>query len=192
MKFFLRLKDPQIKNHRRRIGSLSTIIHKIRSLKIILKKSRPNHHFKLTLHKIREILAQSFISSSKDNIINIYMYYNEVLANFSSEKSYIYFFPFIKPFSKRKQLILSYQARGACFRPYMAFWSLKTWSRSVWSSKLGGCLTYASSSIKPLKKAFMESIWKNFMFLWAAEESMILITSSLETGARVSVKSIPS
>jgi len=48
-------------------------------------------YFKLTLHKIREILTKRFISSSKDNIINIYLNYNEVLANFYSKESCIYF-----------------------------------------------------------------------------------------------------
>ena len=36
-------------------------------------------------------------------------------------------FPRVKPFSIRKPLSHSYQALGACFKPYKAFDNLKMW-----------------------------------------------------------------
>jgi len=55
-------------------------------------------------------------------------------------------------FSKRKELGVSYQLCGACFKPYKAFLRLKTWSGRVWSSKPWGYLTYTSSSINSFRK----------------------------------------
>ena len=46
-------------------------------------------------------------------------------------------FPLEKPFSKRKLLNLSYQALRACFTPYKAFESLKTWFGKSKLSKPG-------------------------------------------------------
>ena len=36
-------------------------------------------------------------------------------------------FPLVKPFSIRKPFSHSYQALGACFKPYKAFDNLRTW-----------------------------------------------------------------
>jgi hypothetical protein len=60
--------------------------------------------------------------------------------------------PILKSLESRKDFKRSYQALGACFKPYKAFWSLKTWFGNLELSKPGGCLTYASSSIYPFKK----------------------------------------
>src|SRR3954471_1220164 len=59
--------------------------------------------------------------------------------------------PGLKPLLFRKSLIVSYQARGACLRPYRALFSLYTISGCFGSSKPGGCATYTSSSILPLR-----------------------------------------
>src|SRR4051812_4854650 len=53
----------------------------------------------------------------------------------------------VKPFSRRKELNLSYQVLGACFRPYNDFFNLKTCYGDLESSKLGGWWTYNSSFI---------------------------------------------
>src|SRR3954467_10956291 len=46
--------------------------------------------------------------------------------------------PLVKPLSRRKALNISYQALGACFRPYNDFSNLKTCSGDLESSKQGG------------------------------------------------------
>ena len=120
------------------------------------------HHFKLTLHQIKEIFAQRFISS----LIISSMYIWTLMKSLPTSllKRVVSTLPLIKPFSKRKKSILSYQVHGAYFRPYKTFLSLKTWSGRVWSSKPGGYLTYTSSLIKPFKKTLLTSIWKTLMF----------------------------
>ena len=49
--------------------------------------------------------------------------------------------PLEKSFFKRNALNLSYQALGACFKPYKAFDNLKTWLGKSCCSKPGGCST---------------------------------------------------
>src|SRR3954470_17380723 len=62
------------------------------------------------------------------------------------QKRVVSTFPLVKPLSRRKELNLSYQALGACFRPYNDFFNLKTYSGELESSKPGGWWTYISSS----------------------------------------------
>ena len=47
-------------------------------------------------------------------------------------------FPLVKSFSKRKLLKRSYQALGACFKPYKDFFNLKTYFVFLELSKPGG------------------------------------------------------
>jgi hypothetical protein len=47
----------------------------------------------------------------------------------------------LKPFESKKDFKCSYQALGACFKPYKAFWSLKTWFGNLELSKPEGYLT---------------------------------------------------
>jgi hypothetical protein len=49
--------------------------------------------------------------------------------------------PILKPFESKKDFKCSYQALGACFKPYKAFWSLKTWFGNLELSKPEGYLT---------------------------------------------------
>ena len=65
--------------------------------------------------------------------------------------------PLTKSFNRRKLESLSYQALGACFKPYNALSSLKIKFGCMWSTKLGVCSTYTSSSIKPFKNALFEN-----------------------------------
>ena len=67
--------------------------------------------------------------------------------------------PGMKPLLFRKFLSVSYWAWGAYLRPYSALLSLYTMSGCFGSSKPGGCATYTSSSILPLRKALFTSIW---------------------------------
>jgi hypothetical protein len=73
-------------------------------------------------------------------------------------KSVVSIWPLLKSFLIRKLLSLSYQALGACYKPYSDFLSLKTWSGFLRSSKPGGCLTNTSSSMTPFRNALLRSI----------------------------------
>ena len=73
-------------------------------------------------------------------------------------------FPLIKPFLIRKELSLSYDALRACFKPYRAFESLKTWWGRSSLSKPGGCLTkFFLHSFNPalILKSFVNTLWLN-------------------------------
>jgi hypothetical protein len=45
--------------------------------------------------------------------------------------------PILKPFASKKDYKCSYQALGDYFKPYKAFWSLKTWFGNLELPKLG-------------------------------------------------------
>jgi hypothetical protein len=62
--------------------------------------------------------------------------------------------PILKPFASKKDFKRSYLALRSCFKPYKVFCNLNTWFGSLALSKLGGCLTYTSSSIYPFKKHY--------------------------------------
>jgi len=64
-----------------------------------------------------------------------------ISCNFLLIKSVVSTFPLVKPFSKRNLLKRSYQALGACFKPYRAFFNLNTWLGLSEFSKPGGWST---------------------------------------------------
>jgi hypothetical protein len=64
--------------------------------------------------------------------------------------------PILKPFASKKDFKRSYQALEACFKPYKAFWSLKTWFRNLELSKPEGYPILTSSSIYPFRKVERE------------------------------------
>ena len=100
--------------------------------------------------------------------------------------------PLLKPWSKRYVVRRSYQALGAYFSPYNAFFSLNTWSRKWGSWNPFGCSTNTSSFKIPFKKALFMSIWYNLKFIMHAIERRIWIDSNHATGAKDSSKSMPS
>jgi len=64
----------------------------------------------------------------------------------------------LKLLSIRKDFNLSYHAHVACFKPYKAYLSLKTWSGKWKFLKPWGCLTYTSSIIRPFENALLTFI----------------------------------
>ena len=136
---------------------------------------------------LEKFLHRFFISSTKNNIIYIYLNNKKIIFLMQDEQSFINFSSF-KTFLSRKELSLSYQALRACFRPYRAFVSLKTWWRNVLFSKLGSCLTYTSSKMKQFKNANLTSIGYKIKPLYAAKASNILMASNFALGATVSSK----
>src|SRR3954468_19787148 len=89
-------------------------------------------------------LANSFPSVALDvpNIISsTYIWQIKISFLKVLQKKVVSTFPLVKPLSRRKELNLSYQALGACFKPYNDFLSLKTCSVDLESSKLGGWWT---------------------------------------------------
>ena len=98
----------------------------------------------------------------------------------------------LKPWSNRYVVRWSYQALGACFGPYNAFFSLSTWSKKWGSWNPFGCSTNTSSFKNPFKKALFTSIWYNLKFIIHTMERRIRIDSSLTTRANDSSKSMPS
>jgi len=73
--------------------------------------------------------------------------------------------PFTKLFEIRNVESLSYQALGACFKPYKALSNLKTKFRCVGSTNPEGYSTNTSSSINTFKMALLASIWKSLKSL---------------------------
>lgn len=69
--------------------------------------------------------------------------------------------PLENPWFSRKLLWQTYQALGACLKPYNALDNLKTWQGNLGCSKPRGCLTNTSYFIKPFKTALLMSIWNS-------------------------------
>ena len=85
-----------------------------------------------------------------------------------------------------QESILEYQALGACFKPYKAFFSLQTWDSLPWISKPWGCSTETSSCMIPLRNAVFTSIWWIFQPIYATMEIAALIEEYRTTNAKIS------
>src|SRR3954465_15864938 len=86
-------------------------------------------------------LAKSFPSVALEVpkiISSTYIWQIKILFLKVLQKRVVSTFPLVKPLSRRKELNLSYQALGACFKSYNDFFSLKTCSGDLESSKPGG------------------------------------------------------
>ena len=110
-------------------------------------------HLILLLHHVPKLITILLVGEAEDYVIHIYLAHKQFTIIFFV-KSVGSRDPGLKPLLFRKSLIVSYQARGACLRPYSALFSLYTMSGCFGSSKPGGCATYTSSSIFPLSKGF--------------------------------------
>jgi hypothetical protein len=77
--------------------------------------------------------------ATKNDIIHVYLNQESVSALLEEKQSFIN--RILKTLSSNKAFKRLYQTLKACFRPYKALWSLKTWLENLEFSKSGGCLT---------------------------------------------------
>ena len=90
------------------------------------------------MHNSKSLQSFSLVYP-KNDIIDIYLYYQDITIN-----KVVSTLPLTKLLFTRKLLSLSYQALGACFKPYKAFSSLKTKSECV-GSKIPGVVQHTHS-----------------------------------------------
>lgn len=111
-----------------------------------------NHaHFKFILHMVSKFLTHVFICWAIDDIIDIDLNNQQMRFTRFSEK-WCFNLSSWKTFSFKKELNLSYQALGACLRPYRALVSLKIWLGFSLLMKPGVWWTWSFSFRNPLKK----------------------------------------
>src|ERR1041385_8754967 len=117
-----------------------------------------HRHFIFLRHHTSKFVAKIRVSTAKNNIIDINLKHTKRSFLYARVKRVGSVVPGLKPFFRRKSFRVSYQARGACFNPYRAVCNLYTLSAFFRYSKPGGCITYTSSSISPLRNALLTSI----------------------------------
>lgn len=87
---------------------------------------------------------------------------------------------------------LSNQARGTCFNPYNALWSLHTIVEALGSTKPGGCSMYTSSCDIPFRKALFTSNCLIHQPYVTAIARIVIMVVGFTTGVlKVSLKSKP-
>lgn len=91
---------------------------------------------------------------------------------------------------KKSSIFLLY-AIGNCFNPYIAFLSIYTLSLCPFISNPGSYLTYTSSYSGLLKKVDFTSNWCFFHPVHVAMGTIILMVSSVASGAYAYLKLIP-
>ena len=74
-------------------------------------------HLILPLHHVSKLITVFLVGAAEDNVIHVYLAHKQFTIICLRELG-------LKPLIFRKSLSVSYQARGACLRPYSALLSL--------------------------------------------------------------------